>query len=54
MIRIAIPRRLAIASLALLVMLLAGTLLVHTVNAGSSSKQIRSVAFSPKTLRQRI
>src|SRR6266487_5112340 len=51
MIRIAIPHRLAIVSLALL---LAGTLLVHTVNAGSSSKQIRSVAFSPKTLRQRI
>jgi len=54
MIRIAIPRRLAIVSLALLAMLLAGTLLVHTVNAGSSSRQIRSVAFSPKTLRQRI
>jgi hypothetical protein len=54
MIRIAIPRRLAIVSLALLAMLLAGTLLVNTVNAGSSSRQIRSVAFSPKTLRQRI
>jgi len=54
MIRFAIPRRLAIVSLALLAMLLAGTLLVHTVNAGSSSRQIRSVAFSPKTLRQRI
>jgi hypothetical protein len=54
MIRIAIPRRLAIVSLALLAMLLAGTLLVNTVNAGSSSRQIRSVAFSPKTLLQRI
>lgn len=54
MIRIAIPHRLAVVSLALLAMLLAGTLLVHTVNAGSSSRQIRSVAFSPKTLLQRI
>jgi hypothetical protein len=54
MIRIVIPRRLAIVSLALLAMLLAGTLLVNTVNAGSSSRQIRSVAFSPKTLLQRI
>src|SRR5689334_1769231 len=54
MIRIAIPRRVAIVSLALLVLLCASTLFVYTANAGSSSRQIRRVAFSPKTLQQRI
>jgi hypothetical protein len=54
MIRIAIPPRLAIVSLLLLAMMLAGTLLAHTVSAGSSSRQIRSVTFTPKTLRQLV
>lgn len=54
MIRIAIPRRLAIVSLLLLAMMLVGALLVRTVSAGSSSRQIRSVAFAPKTLRQLV
>jgi len=54
MIRIAIPRRLALVSLLLLAVMLAGTLLAHTVSAGSSSRQIRSVAFAPKALRQLV
>jgi hypothetical protein len=54
MIRIVIPRRLAIVSLLLLAIMLVGTLLAHVVSAGSSSRQIRSVAFAPKTLRQLV
>jgi hypothetical protein len=54
MLQITISRRFAFISLLLLVIVLAGTLFVHTVNAGSASRQIRSATFQAKNLQQLI
>jgi len=54
MLQITITRRFAFVSLLLLAMLLIGTLLAYTVNAGSTSRQIRAAAFQPKNLQQLI
>src|SRR5215467_6145290 len=51
---ITITRRFALISLLLLSVLLTGALLAHTVNAGSTSRQIRAAAFQPKNLQQLI
>jgi hypothetical protein len=50
MLQITISHRFALIWLLLLAMLLAGTWLVHTVNAGSTSRQIRAATFQTKNL----